>query len=347
MSVYWYVPAPGPAREDSMKRITTTLVAALAFAGTAYAQTPPQPTRAITNVRGDLYRFQDNQHYTVFLVTPDGIILADPINLQAATWLKSELAKRFPNRPVRFVLQSHHDFDHASGATVFNDTAELIGHAAFNAELKSAQSSLPEFFAGMDQNKNGRLEKAELQSSPFGGFLAAQDRNGDGTVAPPELYTDVIPVESTFTDRRTVTLGGKSVQLIHPGTAHAKDMAVLLFPAERVVFAVDYLPVKSLPFGFAPSTPRDVITSVRSVEALDFDTIVPGHGEMGTKADVTAYRQYVEELVAGVQDGIKSGKSVEQLQASNMLEKYKAWPNYGMQRNQNIAEVYAILKAGK
>ena len=319
-------------------------IGTLTLSTAVFAQAAQPPTRAITNIGGDLYRVQDNQHYTVFLVTPEGIILGDPINPQVATWLKGELATRFPNRQVRYVLQSHHDFDHASGARVFNDTAELVGHADFNAELRKAQSSVPEFFAALDLNKNGRFEKAEMQGQ-FGAFLAVQDRNGDGTVTPAELYTDVMPVETTFTDRRTVTLGGKTVQLIHPGTAHAKDMAVLYFPAERVVFAVDYLPVKSLPFGFAPSTPQDVIASVRAVETLDFDTITPGHGEVGAKADVTAYRQYVEDLVAGVQEGIRAGRTVEQLQAGNMLDKYKAWPNYAMQRNQNIAEVYGILKA--
>lgn len=325
--------------------ILAVLAAVTLFPVVARAQQAPPPMRAITNIRGDLYRVQDNQHYTVFLVTSEGIVLGDPINLAAATWLKDELAKRFPNRSVRYVLYSHHDFDHASGARVFNDTAELIGHADFNAELKKGQSSVPDFFAGMDQNKNGRFEKTEMQG-PFGGFLAAQDRNGDGTVTPAELYTDVVVAEATYTGRRTITLGGKSVQLIHPGTAHARDMTVLLFPAERVVFAVDFLPIKSLPFIFAPSTPQVVIASVRAVEMLDFDTLVPGHGDVGTKADVAAYRQYVEELAASVQEGIKAGRTVEQLQASNMLDKYKAWPNYAMQRNANIAEVYAIMRAG-
>ena len=331
-----------------MKRNVASFLAVLAaimlFPLVARAQQGP-PTRAITNIRGDLYRVQDNQHYTVFLVTPEGIILGDPINLAAATWLKDELAKRFPNRPVRYVLYSHHDFDHASGAGVFNGTAELIGHADFNAEVKRGQSSVPEFFAGLDQNKNGRFEKAEMQG-PFGAFLAAQDRNGDGTVTPAELYTDVVPAEATYTGRRTIKLGGKSVELIHPGTAHARDMTVLLFPSERVVFAVDFLPMKSLPFLFAPSTPQDVIASVRAVERLDFDTLVPGHGDVGAKADVAAFRQYVEELAAGVQEGIKAGRTVEQLQASSMLDKYKSWPNYPMQRNANIAEAYAIARAG-
>lgn len=324
--------------------LVTLSVVTLVLRATAQGPQAPAPPRAITNIRGDLYRVQDNQHYTVFLVTSDGIILGDPINVAAATWLKDELARRFPNRPVRYVLCSHHDFDHASGARVFNDTAEVIGHADFNAELKKAQSSLPAILANLDRNKNSVFERAEIQGSPFGDFLAAQDRNGDGNVTPAEMYTDVLPAEATYSGRRTITLGGKSVQMIHPGTAHAADMTVLLFPAERAVFVVDYLPVKSLPFGFAPSTPQDVIASVRAVEMLDFDTIVPGHGDLGTKADVTAYRQYVEDLVAGVQAGIKTGRTVEQLQASNMLEKYKAWPNYAMQRNANIAEVYGTLR---
>lgn len=321
---------------DQLRRLKTYLESG------ASAQAATAPARAITNIRGDLYRVQDVNHYTVFLVTPAGIILADPLNAQAAAWLKAELAKRFPNRPVRYVLYSHHDFDHAAGAAVFNDTAEVIGHAEFNGELKRAQTAVPEFFAALDTNRNARFEKSEL-TGPFGAFLAQQDRNGDGTVTPAELYTDVIPTEASYSGRRLVTLGGKTVEMIHPGTAHARDMTVLRFPAERAVFAVDYLPVRTLPFGFAPSTPKDVIASVRAVEALDFDTFIPGHGEVGTKADVTAFRQYVEDLVKGVQDGISGGRTVEQLQASTMLDKYKSWGNFG-QRNANIEEVYKVLR---
>jgi glyoxylase-like metal-dependent hydrolase (beta-lactamase superfamily II) len=83
--------------------------------------------REITNIAGDLYRFQNNNHYSVFLVTPDGIIATDPINAAAATWLKAELETRFAV-PVKYVLYSHHHGDHASGGDVFGDTATFIGH---------------------------------------------------------------------------------------------------------------------------------------------------------------------------------------------------------------------------
>ncbi len=51
--------------------------------------------RAITKIAGDLYRFQNKFHYSVFLVTPEGVIVTDPINAEAATWLKGEIASRF------------------------------------------------------------------------------------------------------------------------------------------------------------------------------------------------------------------------------------------------------------
>ena len=310
----------------------------------ARAQEGPAPARGITNIRGDLYRVQDGAHYTVFLVTPAGIILGDPINTQAATWLKAELARRFANRPVRYVLYSHHDFDHASGASVFNDTAEVIGHADFNSELKRAHTAVPEFFAALDRNKNGSFEKNEM-TGPFASLLSSRDRNGDGTVTPAELYAEVMPTEASYSRRRIITLGGKTVEMIHPGPAHARDMTVLLFPSERALFAVDVLPVRALPFGFAPSTPDEVIASARAVEALDFDTFVPGHGNVGTKADVVAFRQYVEDLTRAVRDGINAGRTVEQIQASNVLDKYKDWPNFAQQKNANVAEVYALLRA--
>ena len=92
------------------------------------------PQRGIVNVTGQLYRAQNNNHYTVFLVTPDGIILSDPINRDFGRWLKAEMASRF-KVPVRYVHYTHRDWDHASGGVVFADTAEFVGHRNMLAGL--------------------------------------------------------------------------------------------------------------------------------------------------------------------------------------------------------------------
>ena len=138
------------------------LIASLGVSATSSAQGTPR--RSITPITGDLYRGQNNNHFTVFLVTDEGIILTDPINTGFATWLKSELDSRF-DVPVRYVLYSHHHGDHASGGDVFADTAKFVGHENMLSHLAMPPESTPlpiegqyALAATMDANGNGKLE---------------------------------------------------------------------------------------------------------------------------------------------------------------------------------------------
>lgn len=302
------------------------------------------PVREITNLSGDLYRFRNNNHFTVFLVTPEGIILADPISTDASTWLKAELAQRF-NVPVRYVLYSHHHWDHASGAAVFNDTAELVGHENMPGAITAFSSGLSGALVAQDKNGNGQLERDEVTGGMTPEFDVL-DRNRDGGVTAAEIMAEVLPPEVTYSGKHTVTLGGKTVELIHPGVSHSNDATVLYFPAERVAFGVDFVGVKRLPGGpLGEGTVDDWLNSVRAVEALDFDTFSPGHGIMGTKADITEFRQYGEDLKAAVEKAIADGMTLEQAQASIKLEKYSAYENYQNVAT-NVAQFYQSLKGG-
>ena len=60
-----------------MKRFTLSLAAALAMTTSAIAQ---DATRAIENVTGDVYRFQNNFHYALVVPTSEGTVVVDPIN---------------------------------------------------------------------------------------------------------------------------------------------------------------------------------------------------------------------------------------------------------------------------
>ena len=114
-----------------MQRWTTLscrLVLLMTLIPRAQAQTPAQaPVREITQIASELYRFRNNNHYAVFAVTPAGIIATDPINAEAAQWLKAELHKRF-SQPVKYLIYSHDHADHISGGEVFADTATVVAH---------------------------------------------------------------------------------------------------------------------------------------------------------------------------------------------------------------------------
>lgn len=105
-----------------------------------FAQQDP-PKREITKIAGDLYRFQNNFHFSVFLVTPEGVIVTDPINAEAAQWLKDEIAKRF-NQPIKYLIYSHFHGDHISGGEVFAEPGvEIIGHERTKANI--AANNIP------------------------------------------------------------------------------------------------------------------------------------------------------------------------------------------------------------
>lgn len=259
--------------------IAAALVAVLGLSATAPAMAQQEAKRSITEIGPNLYRFQNNFHTSVFLVTDAGVIATDPINAAAATWLEDEIRTRF-GQEIRYVIYSHDHADHISGGEVWDDTAVVVAHA--NARQTIIDAKRP--------------------------------------TAVPEL---------TFTDAMTLNLGGQVVELKYVGRNHSDNTIVMNFPAQRVLFAVDFIPVKGVAFRDLPDAwLPDWIDSIRAVEAMDFDKLAPGHGPMGTPADVTAFREYMVDLWTAVGNAVKAGKTLEEAKAEIKLPKYANWSRY-------------------
>jgi glyoxylase-like metal-dependent hydrolase (beta-lactamase superfamily II) len=192
--------------------------------GAAVAQQPPRgPARDIVKVTGDLYRARNNNYFAIFLVTPDGIVLADPINTAFATWLKEQFAERF-KVPVRYVIYSHSHWDHIEGGSVFADTARFVAHENVGRNMDGRIPQMPGDM--LDRNNNGRFELDEIvgpltanagRCGMPAGFFKTADRNGDGSLTPAELQADIRKPDILYSDRLQLTLGGKTVELIYPG----------------------------------------------------------------------------------------------------------------------------------
>jgi glyoxylase-like metal-dependent hydrolase (beta-lactamase superfamily II) len=323
--------------------ISATLLTAV-FTPVSAQQTPP---RSIVNLTGQLYRAQNDNHYTVFLVTPEGIIMSDPINRDFSRWLKAEIATRF-KVPVRYVLYTHHDWDHASGGVVWADTAEFVGHAAMLGELEvpPGNIALPAAEQKMDANRNGLVDRSEATGNTATQF-AVLDANRDGVLSGGEIVRgpvgDVHPPTTMFTDRHTVTLGGKTVHMIHLGVAHTPDSTVLYFPAERTVFSADVLQIKRLPGGVAPHI-GSWIDALKTINALDYDIAATGHAMAGTKADALDSQKYLEDLAAGVAAGVAAGRSLAEIRKTLTLDAYKGFERWDTIREPHIAAVYATMR---
>ena len=324
--------------------LVLSLVSLIGLLSDVSAQQPP--TRGIVNVTGQLYRAQNNNHYTVFLVTPEGVIMSDPINRDFARWLKGEIATRF-KVPVRYVLYTHRDWDHASGGVVFADTAEFVGHRNMLTALAPPAGNPPLTAEAVktDANRNGLIEKSEAAGALAERF-ALFDYNRDEVISGAEIargsVSDVYPPTTTYTDRHTVTLGGKRVTMTYLGIAHADDSSVLHFPDERAVFSADILQVKRLPGGLAP-TIGSWIDALTIINALDFEHALTGHALAGTKKDAVESQRYLEDISKGVAAGIGAGRSLAEIQKTLTLDAYKGFERWDTIREAHIAAVYATI----
>ncbi len=342
-----------PVRHATLAAVV--LVTALASSASAQPRAIYQQTQykgqEIGKLTGDVYYARMDDYLSVFMVTPDGIVLVEPIGTEFATWLKGELANRF-KVPVKYVIYSHHHWDHGSGASVFADTARIIGHEAMIPRLAmpAATTPLPQNAKAQDVNANGRIEQSEAQGNLQAQF-ALYDQDRDGALSGAEVTRGplafVRPPDLTYRDPVTITLGGKRVEVLPRPTAHADDNTIVRFvDGTGVLFASDWITVKRVPFGGDVAT-KEELALVKSVEALDFDHFICSHGMLGKKADVLSNIRYREELRAAVAKSVAAGQTLEQAQASVTMDAYKDWEFYAQQRPANVAGTYRALTSGR
>ena len=299
----------------------------------------------IGKLTGDTYYARMDDYVSVFMVTPEGIVLVEPIGVEFATWLKGEMASRF-HVPVKYVIYSHSHWDHASGGAVYADTARFIGHENMlkNIAMPPADTPLPQNVRAQDTNGNGKIEASEAQGN-LKTMFSLYDADKDGSLSGAEIVRgpilNVRAPDITYTDRLNINIGGKRVEVIHMPTGHADDNTIVRFvDGTNVLFASDWITVHRLPFG--PISP-DEIPPVKAVEAMDFEYFVCSHGQLGKKADVTANIRYREQLRDAVAKAIGAGQTLQQAQASLLMEDYKDWEFYEAQRPQNVAGTYRAL----
>jgi glyoxylase-like metal-dependent hydrolase (beta-lactamase superfamily II) len=258
-----------------------------------------RPDDEITKLADDIYLFRHQFHQAIFITTPDGVIVTDPISLEAATWLKAEI-KKLTNQPVRYVIYSHDHADHITGGAVFAETATFVSHWAARREIL-----------------NGSRSETPL----------------------PTL---------TFTDRMFIEFGGKRVELIYTGKNHSDNSLVVLLPQNRLLFAVDFIPVETVAYRTMRSDyPDEWIESLKQVEILEFDTLVPGHGKVGRKEHVRMFRGYLEDLRAAVQEQVQKGASLEEAKETVQLKKYEQWQRFADWFPENVEGMYRYLSREK
>jgi glyoxylase-like metal-dependent hydrolase (beta-lactamase superfamily II) len=134
-----------------MKRILSAILLLAAHA--AWAQAPAtRPMIETTKVEGteNVYIFRHGNHQAIFIVTSDGVIATDPVAYgrpQGGQAYLDEIRK-VTDKPVKYLVYSHHHYDHIAGGQAFKDAgAKIISHTRAKerlAALKDPATPLPD-----------------------------------------------------------------------------------------------------------------------------------------------------------------------------------------------------------
>ena len=144
----------------------------------------------------------------------------------------------------------------------------------------------------------------------------------------------VVPDQVVTGNKKTITLGGTTLELHYVGKNHSDSTLVMRLPKQKIIFTVDWIPINGVQFrGMADNYLPDFEEGLKKVIAMDWEKLIPGHPgpggrQTGTKDNARDALAYLQDLSAAVKKAASEGKCYADAMRDIKLPKYESWPNY-------------------
>jgi len=139
--------------------------------------------------------------------------------------------------------------------------------------------------------------------------------------------------DMTIAPRGTLYLGGRSVEIFWLGRSHTDGDVVVLFPQYRVIAMGDmYTNGEGTPqlIDYAGGgSAKEWTATVENALMLDFETVIPGHGNVVKKADLLKFRDSTKRLTDLITQQVKQKKSKADIEAT--MRKEFGWQDFHVQ----------------
>lgn len=252
-----------------------------------------------------------------FVIGDDGVAVIDTFqDAAAARQLLAEIQK-LTKLPVKFVVNTHYHLDHVTGNGVFAQAgAVIIAHKNVRSWIHT--ENLKFFGTGIKPEQKAWI---------------------DGLLAPSLVYDSALEL----------FLGSRRVVVRYfPG--HTGGDSVVSVPDANVYFCGDLFWNKTLPNLIGASTEKWIASDLKMADEGPKATFVPGHGEVGTVAEVRAMAGYItdlrEALSQPVKDGLKDDALVNAV-VPQLKQKYGDWNYFDHFAKPNILDTAKELRGEK
>jgi cyclase len=327
-----------------MPRIILLLSIIAAAVGVTAFQSQQKP--AGTGHNGKAYRFnkvREGVYHVIgtgaltvvgnssVIVNDDDVILVDDhVSPAAASVLLDEL-KDITTKPVRYVINTHFHYDHAHGNQVFAKDVDIIGHE-FTREMlaggKSTQMPLYQNYVTGLPAQIENLKKAVSAESDTAKKAAAQTRldiaqNNAASQAELKPTPPNVTLRTEMTLHRSFQGSDREIQIRFIGRAHTGGDVVVYLPKEKVVMTGDMMVGAGIS-NMSDAYVNEWVSTLDNLKKIDFETILPGHGEAFTdKAKIDYWQAYLRDVWTEVGKLKQQGVSAEDAAKRADLTKHK------------------------
>jgi cyclase len=259
-----------------------------------------------------------------FVIGEDSVAIIDTFaRREAARQLLTEIHK-LTKLPVKFVINTHHHYDHVAGNGIFVDAGAVVLGQRNVRDWIHSETLRTMTIAAAAGRDIGPEERAIVQA-----------------FAPPTIV---------YGDAVDLYLGSREIQVRSlPG--HTGGDSIVLIPDAKVAFAGDLFWRNTVPNTIDASTKPWIDTlNTLARDRVGF-TFVPGHGDVGSAQDVAAFREYLatlRTLVAAEQtQGRTDVGAVVEAVMTPLKERYGQWNSFTYNARLNILEMDAELRGTK
>lgn len=249
-----------------------------------------------------------------FVLTDRGVVVIDTLNTPTRGRQLVAAIEAHADRPVLFVINTHHHYDHVFGNQAFG--APIIAHCALSEQLAraAARDLMPLAVA------------ARLSEHPEDQWLVDElELSYPNLIFERRLALDLPPLNL----------------IVHHLGGHTPDSCVVDLPDEGVLFAGDLVFEGRVPF-LRQADIEGTIQALRQLERLGARTVVPGHGELCEMTYVIRLRDYIEDLRTGVGELIALGRDKAEILDSEDLPRWWTEDRPDLQRA-NVERIYNEL----
>jgi glyoxylase-like metal-dependent hydrolase (beta-lactamase superfamily II) len=265
---------------------------------------PAQPGRKITQLADGVYEIQHEPNGNTTVIIGDRqVFVVDACFLPSAAREDISQIRKWTDKPVSFVLNTHFHNDHNLGNRIYMDAFPALTIIAHVETKKDMDMFGP---GSLSREERGKSKILQMQSSgkgPDGQDLSDDDKKQlkDALAQQEAVIAELKDIKFqsatlTFDHDFSIDLGNREVQVKFLGRGNTAGDAVVYLPKEKIVITGD-LVVDPIPY-FYDGYPVEWIQTLENLAALDAATIVPGHGTiMHDKTRVYLIRDLIKSAV--------------------------------------------------